>query len=146
MNKTLSKTFMTRSRLRNTFLSNPNSINESNYKKYRNYCTNLVRNEKKKFYSNLKIELITDNKKFWKNVITLLVDDKIISSDKEVAEICNTFFSKAVENLEVNGFEIEDFDYNLEISTIENIIHEFRNNPSILKIRGDHSRGAIPFF
>ena len=31
MNKNLSKAFMTRSRLRNKFLSNPSSINESNY-------------------------------------------------------------------------------------------------------------------
>ena len=112
MNKNLSKAFMTRSRLINKFLSNPSSINESNYKKYRNFCTNLVREEKRKFYSNLKIEVITDNKKFWRNVgpsfsekhfcsqqITLLVNDKIISSDKEVAETFNTFFSQAVENL-----------------------------------------------
>ena len=88
---------MTRPRVRNKFLSYPSSINESNYKKFRNYCTNLVRKEKRKFYSNLKIELITDNKKFWKTErplfsgkhfcskqIMLFVDDKIISSDKEV--------------------------------------------------------------
>ena len=147
MNKTLSKAFMTRSRLRNKFLSRPNSFNENKYKKFRNYCTSLVRKEKKKFYSNLNIELFIDNKKFWKTVrplfsdkhstakkITLLVNDNIISSDKEVAETFNTFFSKAVENLDVKGFEIEDFVYNLEISPVENIIHKFRNHPSILKI------------
>ena len=107
MNKNLSEAFMTRSRLRNKFLSNPSSINESNYKKYRNFCSNLVRKEKRKFYSNLKIEVITDNKMFWRTVrpwfsekhfcsqqITLLVDDKIISSDKEVAETFNTFFPR----------------------------------------------------
>ena len=90
--------------------------------------------------------MITDNKKFWRTVrplfsekdfcsqqITLLVEDKIISSDKEVAETFNTFFSQAVENLEVKGFEMENFDYNLEISPVENIIHRFRNHPSILK-------------
>ena len=138
---------MTRSRLRNKFLSRPNSFNENNYKKFRNYYTSLVRKEKKKFYSNLNIELLIDNKKFWKTVrplfsdkhstskeITLLVNDKIISSDKDVAETFNRFFSKAVENLDVKGFEIEDFVYNLEISPVENIIHKFRNHPSILKI------------
>ena len=118
MNKTLSKTFMTRSRLRNKFLSNPSSINESNYEKFRNYCTNLVRKEKRKFYSNLKIELINDNKKFWKTVRPLFLEKHFCSKqitllvDKEVAENFNTFFSKAVENLEVKGFKMEDFDYN----------------------------------
>ena len=95
----------------------------------------------------MNIELLIDNKKFWKTVrplffdkhstskkITLLVNDKLISSDKEVAETFNTFFSKAVEKLDVKGFEIEDFVYNLEISPVENIIHKFRNHPSILKI------------
>ena len=74
-------------------------------------------------------------KHFSSKQITLLVDDKIISSDKEVAETFNTFFSKAVENLDVKGFEMEDFVYNLEISPIENIIYKFRNHPSILKIK-----------
>ena len=148
MNKTLSKAFMTRSRLRNKFLSSPSPTNESNYKTFRNYCTNLVRREKRKFYNNLNIELVIDNKKFWKTVrplfsekhfgskqITLLVDNKIISSDKEVAETFNTFFSKAVENLDAKGYETEDFVYNLEISVVDNIIHKFRNHPSILKIK-----------
>ena len=70
MNKTLSNAFMTRSRLRNKFLSNPNSINESIYKKYRNYCTNLVRKEKRNFDCNLKIESVTAQKLFWKNCET----------------------------------------------------------------------------
>ena len=148
MNKTLSKAFMTRSCLRNKFLCNPNSANESNFKKFRNYCTSLVRKEKRKFFNNLNVDLVTDNKKIWKTVrplfsekhftskqITLLVDDKIISSDKEVAETFNLFFSKAVENLHIKGFDTEDFVYNLEISPISNIIYKFRNHPSIIKIK-----------
>ena len=68
MNKTLSKAFMTRPRLRNKFLSNTNSITESIYKKFRKYYTNSVREEKRNFYSNLKIESVIDNKLFWKTV------------------------------------------------------------------------------
>ena len=145
MNKTLSKAFMTRSRLRNKILSNPT---ESIYKKFRKYCTNSVRKEKRNFYSNLKIESLTDNKLFWKTVrplfseknfsskqITLLVDDKIISSDNDVAETFNTFFPSAVANLDVEGFKTDDFAYNLGDSPIENIIRKFRNHPSIVKIK-----------
>ena len=46
MNKTLSKAVMTRSRLRNKFLKNPNNTNKSNYTKYRNYCTTLFKRRK----------------------------------------------------------------------------------------------------
>ena len=94
MNKTLSKAFMTRSRLRNKFLRNPISPNELTDKRYRNFCTRLVRKEKKTYYSTLDPKLITDNKKFWKtgkplfsekkiisNKITLLEGDKVITAD-----------------------------------------------------------------
>ena len=92
MNKTLSKAVMTRSRLRNKFLKDPNNVNRYNYTKYRNYCTALFRHEKRLYYNNLNTKLITDNKTFWKTVkllfsdkhfsnrtITLLEGDEIIS-------------------------------------------------------------------
>ena len=47
MKKTLSKAVMNRSRLRNKCLMNPNNINKLNYTKYRNYCTQLFKKEKK---------------------------------------------------------------------------------------------------
>ena len=64
MNKTLSKAFMTRSRLRNKFLNNPSLENESNYKKYRNHCTSLVRKKHRHFLATLTLTLsrITRNK------------------------------------------------------------------------------------
>ena len=64
MNKTLSKAICNRSRLGNIFLMNPNNESKQSYDKYRNYCTNLLRREKKKYYSNLDPKLINDNKRF----------------------------------------------------------------------------------
>ena len=81
MNKILSKAIMTRSRLRNKYMKNPNHENKSNYTNYRNYCTRLFRKEKKQYYNNLDINLITDNKKFWKTVKPLF-SDKHFSSNK----------------------------------------------------------------
>ena len=49
MNRNLSKAIMTRSRLRNKFLKNPNESNKSDYNRQRNYCVNLLRREKKKY-------------------------------------------------------------------------------------------------
>ena len=51
---------MTRSRLRNKYLKNPNNPNKLKYNKQRNYCVNLLRKEKKKYYNNLDVKLITD--------------------------------------------------------------------------------------
>ena len=147
MNKILSKAIMTRSRLRNKFLKNPNNLNKTSYTKYRNYCTSLFRKQKKAFYNNLDTKLITDNKTFWKTVkplfsdkhfsnkkITLLEGNEIISKDCEVAETLNTFFSNVVENLDIKGYETDDFLYNPEIDSISNIIEKFKNHPSILTI------------
>ena len=135
MNKTLSKAFMTRSRLRNKFLKNPISANELTYKRYRNFCTRLVRKEKKTYYSTLDPKLITDNKKFWKTVkplfsekkmisnkITLLEGDKVITADAEVAKTMKSFFSNVTKKLDIQGFSTNDFIYDPEINHIDNII------------------------
>ena len=68
MNKVLSKSVMTRSRLRNRFLKNPSATNKTNYKRYRNFCVRLFKKEKKMFYNKLNTRDITDNKKFWKTI------------------------------------------------------------------------------
>ena len=148
INKTLSKAIMTRSRLRNKFLKCPSHINEHNYKKQRNYCTSLFRKEKKKFYNNIDISLITDNKKFWQTVkpffsgkhfgkkkVILVEDENIISNNKEVAEIMNAFFSNIVENLEINGYQDENFTYDCDKNHISNIVLNYKDHPSIIKIR-----------
>ena len=98
---------MTRTRLHNKFLKNPNNTNKTKYTKYRNYCTRLFKKEKKTFYGNLEPKLIIDNRKFWKTIkplfsekyisnmkITLLEGDEIISTDPKVAETFNHFFYK----------------------------------------------------
>ena len=147
MNKILSKAVMTRSRLRNKFLKNPNNENRANYNKYRNYCTRLFRKEKRSYYNNLNTRLITDNKQFWKtikplfsekhfsnNKITLLEGNEIISEDVEVAKKINKYFSNVVKNLNIEDFEI-DYCYNSELDDISNIIEKFKNHPSVLKIK-----------
>ena len=79
MNKTLSKAVMNRSRLRNKFLKNPSNVNKNNYKKYRNYCTGLFKKEKKSYYNNLDIKLISDNRKFWKTIKPLFLKNTLVA-------------------------------------------------------------------
>ena len=52
MTKKLSKAIMTRSSLKNRILKNPNRENETNFKKQRNYCVNLLKREKKTYYNS----------------------------------------------------------------------------------------------
>ena len=53
MNRTIKKAIMKRSRLRNKFLKNPTNENNLNYKRQRNLCVTLLRNEKRIFLSIL---------------------------------------------------------------------------------------------
>ena len=67
-NKKLSKEIRKRSRLRNKFLNTKRAIDRKAYNKQCNLVTNLVRNEKKIFYSNLNTKAVTDNRTFCETV------------------------------------------------------------------------------
>ena len=146
MNKTLSKAFMHRSKLKNLYNKFPTELNETNYKKQRNLCTNLLRKEKKKFYNGLDLSVLSDSRQFWRNIKPLLSDkqckahknivlvetDEIITKDVEVAEKFNNFFINSVENLDIKSYipSIEDKNENLD-----DIIKQYENHPSVLKIK-----------
>ena len=73
MTKNLSKEKMTRSRLRNEYLKQKTEENRLLYTQ--------LRKTKLNYYGNLDEKNITDNKKFWKTVESVL-SDKSINSDK----------------------------------------------------------------
>ena len=66
MAKALRKAIMTRSRLKNAYLKTRNSKKQENYKKQRNFCTDLIKKTKSEYFRNLNIQALNDNKKFWK--------------------------------------------------------------------------------
>ena len=68
MNKELSKAIIVRSRLRNKPLKLKIQDAMVAYKKQRNFCVSRLREIKKNFYEHLNPGLISDNKKFWKQV------------------------------------------------------------------------------
>ena len=68
MNRTIKKTAMKRSRLRNKFLKNPTDENNLNYKRHRNLYVTLLRNKKRIFFEDIDTKKISDNKTFWKTV------------------------------------------------------------------------------
>ena len=79
-----------------------------------NHCVKLIRSVKKAHYSNISIKDVNDNKKIWKIVktrssekvttnenITLADNNNIISSEIEIDENLNAFFSNIVKQLNI---------------------------------------------
>ena len=153
MNKTLSKAFMHRAKLKNKYNTNPTEFNHLHYKKQRNYCVNLLNKTKKEYYTNLDLSIFKDNKTFWKNIrplfsdkqkerqrnIILIEDDLVISENNKVAEKLNNYFIDVIENLEIEHYNVnlnnEKNGRNKERKEIETIIADYENHPSILKIK-----------
>ena len=146
--KELRKEIMLRSQLRNKFIKKRSDSNNMAYKKQRNVCTTLLRKAKREYYSKLNPALIADNKKIWKTVkplfsekylskeaITIIENNEIITDDKKITEIFNTFFSNCVEGL---GISIDSSLINHDINgsdPVINAISKYSHHPSILKIK-----------
>ena len=105
MNKDIHKAIMTRTRLRNIFLKEPNEMNRIAYKKQRNYCVSLMGQSKKQYHGSLNVNHLKDNKNFWRvvkpnfsnkilgtNRVILKDGGKIISDTEKVADTFNKFF------------------------------------------------------
>ena len=146
MNKELSKAIMTRSRFLNRYRKNPTDLNKTEYKKQRNFCVSLLRKIKKKFFNNLEVKSVIDNKKFWKvvkpnfsemllktNTITLVVEDKIVSDKQEIADNFNLYFGNIVPNLKIKPIDCCEVNDLLD-EPIKKAINKYKNHPSILKI------------
>ena len=83
----------------------------------------MYKKERKKFYDNLDLSEITDNKRFWTTVkpffsekvskrqnITLLKGKEILSEDKDVADELNSYLQNAVKSPEIqeNSYLLND--------------------------------------
>ena len=118
----------------------------------------LLRRAKKKYFANINISSITDNKKFSKTVkplfsdkishketINLAVNDTVLSDDQVVADTFNNYFNNIVKNL----ITVTNKNYPKEIANsvnlnlldrVEAVILKFKNHPSLNAIRGKISK------
>ena len=83
MNRTLSKAFMHRSKLKNRYNKKPNEANKTSYNQQRNYCVSLLRKEKKKYYNNLDLKIFAENKNIWERVKPLFSDKTKITFKRQ---------------------------------------------------------------
>ena len=117
------------------------------FKKHQNFCNRLYKKEKRKYFNNLNLKDITDNKRFWKTVkpflsnkgdfhkqITLLEGEKIITEDKEVAEKLSNYFENAVKSLEIVDNKLILTPVSGIDDPIDIIIKKYEKHPSILAI------------
>ena len=68
MTKSLRKTIMLRSRLKKNFSKKRSDENWDNYKKHRNFCVKLLCQTKEKYFSDINVKSISENKKFCKTI------------------------------------------------------------------------------
>ena len=149
MNKTLSKAFMNRAKLKNIYNKTPTEENYLLYKKQRNYCTNLLKRVKKDYYNNLNLNIFKDNKTFWKNIRPLFSDkqkgcqkefilienDLVTSDEKAIADKLNNYFLDVIKNLDIEPYTGIDDNQEDECNFINMIVLKYKNHPSILKIK-----------
>ena len=151
MNRTLSKAFMHRSKLKNRYLKFPTEVNKNTYKKYRNFCVSLLKTEKRKYYNNLDLKVIKDSKMFWQSVkplfsgksklktnITLVDNGKMVIKKEVVAEILKNYFIEAVGKPEIEKITCQNVQETQSENinhVIENILKRYKTHSSILKIK-----------
>ena len=73
MTKTLRKEFMHRSKLENIYICKRNDKNWENYKNQRNVGVDPLRKTKTEYFKNLSIKDLSDNRKFWKTNLILVI-------------------------------------------------------------------------
>ena len=146
--KSVRKAIMRRSQLESKFLKHKTPESRQIYTKQRNYCSRLYKKERKKYYNNLNINKITDNKQFWQTVkpllsekgtrfahINLVDNEKIISEDRDVAQTLNNFFENAVKSLGIKENQYILSNTGESADPVDIALNKFEHHPSILAIK-----------
>ena len=151
MNKELSKLIMTKSRLRNKYLKWPSRENFLNFRKVKNKCNNLSKKVKKDHLNKVTQKGFASNKDFWNTVKPFLTNkcginhdkiiiennQKLITDEKEIAEVFNDFYINIIErtsgNAPVSTGSPEN--PNNDRLTVSSIIDKYKDHSSVLEIR-----------
>ena len=115
MSKTLRKAIMKWLKLRNTFNKKRSSEDWQNYKWQRSTFSNILKSSKKTFFETLKINEITDTRKFWKTVkpfstdkckitnnIILTEKNKALNKIKKISNTFNEYFTNITKSLNLS--------------------------------------------
>ena len=119
-------------------------------------CNPFVKSQKKKYFSNLEPKLKIDNKIFWKLVKPLLSDKitikekinltdngEILSSDTDIADTFNDYFSSVVQNLNIPR-ENSMLNTDLCINPVLEIAEKYKHHHNIISIDKKNERKSVP--
>ena len=108
------KAIMKRSEIKSKYSKNQTAHDFELYKKQRNYCSKLYK-KRKRYYNNMNLTNLNDNRHFWKTVKPFLTDkgsstsknnlvnkDKVFSDDSTLVETFGRFFESDVKNLGIS--------------------------------------------
>ena len=129
----LSKAIINRSRLRNRFLKNKSVEPRMKYNKERNICTALLRKTKRKYYEDLRLSDVNNNKKFWKTGKPLFGNK--IKCKSQIAQIA---FSKFFVNVAATlGIKYEKLlsNYDDGNCSLDEIVVRYNKHPSTFAIK-----------
>ena len=142
--KELSKAIMLRSKLRNQYLKCKSEEARARFKIQRNPCVTLLRENKRDYYENL--DLGNDSKELWntvkpvfgnkvttRNNITLIENEKVVTSEIELAKIFNKYFVDIVPKLGIKPI-VSIRNNDLETGNLSTIIKKYKNHSSIIAI------------
>ena len=148
MTKQLRKAIIHRCRLKNVFNKNRTPKKCSSYKKQRNFCVKLLRKTKKKYFENINVKDINDNKKFWKtikpffsnkglntNKLMLIENNNLISEESVLANTMNQYFTNITKQLNIKKSP--------QLKNLEDIINYYHNHISIVKIKSSKQHTPI---
>ena len=146
--RTLRKARMRRTSLEKLYIKKKTPEAFSKYKKQKNYCSRLYKKERKKYFSNMNLSDVSDNKKFWKTVkpfmsdkgtigskINLVHNGNLISEDVEVAQELNDYFEKATNSLEINKNSYLLSDTGGLDDPVELAVKKYKCHPSVMLIK-----------
>ena len=118
------------------------------YKKQINFCVSLRRKCMKNYLKKLTEKGLTIIKSFWKfvkpfltnkgftgnNDITLIHQNKIISDEKQLTKLFNSYYI----NIAEKSCDTKTFETNFEntsVQSVRDIVYSYKNHPSIIKIK-----------
>ena len=134
---------MLRSKLRNQYLK---CKSRARFKIQRQLCVTLLRKAKLDYYENLELGKVNDSKKFLnavkpifgnkvttRNNITLIENEKVVTSEIELAKIFDKYFVDIVPKLSIKPI-VSIRNNDLETGNLSTIIKKYKNHSSIIAI------------
>ena len=142
VNISLRKAIMLRPRLKNDFNKQRSDENRNNCKMQRNFCVDLLRQTKEKYFSDINVKSISGNKKFWKTIkpffsnkglntnnMMLVENNEIVCEEEIIANIMNNYFTNITTHLKLKPTEIDPK------ANLESIIDTFQNHESVQRVK-----------